>query len=73
MTSFLVHILQAKRRRGRTPTPGRYLGLRTVSGKIVIPSSNGVVHLACVWNRRRDAHTHTHSHSHSMTLSHGLS
>lgn len=69
MTSFLIYILQAKRRRGRTPTPGRYLGLRTVSGKIVIPSSIGVVHLACVWNRRRDTSTHTHS----KTLSHGLS
>ncbi|CAK9164251.1 unnamed protein product [Ilex paraguariensis] len=30
----VITVEKAKRRRGRTPTPGRYLGLRTISGKI---------------------------------------
>lgn len=34
MISFFNSLLQARRRRGRTPTPGRYLGLRTVRGKL---------------------------------------
>uniref|UniRef100_A0A2P2KN61 FUS-interacting serine-arginine-rich protein 1 n=1 Tax=Rhizophora mucronata TaxID=61149 RepID=A0A2P2KN61_RHIMU len=32
--SSLILLLQAKRRRGRTPTPGRYLGLRTMRGMV---------------------------------------
>jgi len=27
-----LHLLQARRRRGRTPTPGKYLGLKTMRG-----------------------------------------
>lgn len=34
MILFFNSLLQARRRRGRTPTPGRYLGLKTVRGKL---------------------------------------
>lgn len=32
---FPIYFLQARRRRGRTPTPGKYLGLRTVRGEMI--------------------------------------
>ncbi|XP_052184666.1 serine/arginine-rich splicing factor SR45a-like isoform X2 [Diospyros lotus] len=41
MVNFMIscHLfLQARRRRGRTPTPGRYLGLRTIRGRRHSPS-----------------------------------
>ncbi|KAJ6777718.1 TRANSFORMER-2-RELATED [Salix koriyanagi] len=34
----VITVEKAKRRRGRTPTPGRYLGLRTIRGHRRIPS-----------------------------------
>lgn len=43
--TYSSKLLQAMRRRGRTPTPGRYLGLRTVRGKIacILCSSSVIV------------------------------
>lgn len=35
-----LHLLQARRRRGRTPTPGKYLGLKTI---------RGVFHYSFLW------------------------
>ncbi|XP_042429975.1 nucleolin 2-like isoform X5 [Zingiber officinale] len=38
----VITVEKAKRRRGRTPTPGRYLGLHTRGGRLILLTTGGI-------------------------------